>query len=166
MHAYISVIDKINNIIKYVAYSTFLLLAVLVFAQVVTRFVISYPLAWTEEISRYLTVYIVFLGSALAMRQRLHIAIDFLPEIVSAVNKKRLNMVILVICAVFFTALTYFGTVLTVTVAEQSTPTLQFSMAWAYAAIPLGSFMMLLNTIANILEWKTGEVTKSSGDIV
>lgn len=166
MHGYISVIDKINNIIKYAAYSTFLLLAALVFAQVVTRFVISYPLAWTEEISRYLTIYIVFLGSALAMRQRQHIAIDFLTEIVSAVNKRRLNIVILIICAVFFAALTYFGTVLTITVAGQSTPTLQFSMAWAYAAIPLGSFMMLLNTVANILEWKTGDVKENSGDIL
>lgn len=144
-------VEGINLLLKYVVSVMFIALAVLVFFQVITRFVIDYPLAWSEEISRYLMIYIVFLGSALAVKDRQHIAIDFLTEIVKPANKRRLNGVILVISSLFFIILTYFGFVLTFTVLDQATPTLRFSIAWAYAAIPIGSLLMLLNAIYSFI---------------
>ncbi|WP_156960092.1 hypothetical protein [Oceanobacillus manasiensis] len=41
---------------------------------------------------------------------------------------------------------------MTLTVLNQATPTLQFSMSWAYAAIPLGTLLLLLNTTAVMIE--------------
>ncbi|MGY4688320.1 TRAP transporter small permease [Salibacterium sp. K-3] len=150
MQQYIAAVDHLNKIVKYVASTMFVVLAVLVFFQVITRFVINFPLAWSEEISRYLTIYIVFLGSALAVRNREHIAIDFLMDVVSAAKKRKLQFIVSIISTVFFIILCYYGTVLTFTVIGQLTPTLQFSIAWVYAAVPLGSLIMALNGIANI----------------
>lgn len=147
MNGFKKFVEGVNLLLKYIVSVMFIALAVLVFFQVITRFVIDYPLAWSEEISKYLMIYIVFLGSALAVKDRQHIAIDFLTEIVSPANKRKLNGLILMICSIFFVILTYFGFVLTFMVIDQATPTLRFSIAWAYAAIPIGSLFMLLNAI-------------------
>jgi len=164
MKAYLNFVDKLNNIMKYIISAFFIVLAILVVLQVITRFVINYPLSWSEEIARYLMIYIVFIGSGLAMRRQQHIAIDFILETVSPKNKRRLNIIILWICAVFFTVLCYFGLQLTLIVIGQATPTLQFSMAWAYAAIPIGSLLMLLNVFALLIEFKTNRIARVEGD--
>lgn len=165
MEAYLNFIDRINNVVKYIVSILFIVLVILVFMQVATRFVINYPLSWSEEISRYLMIYIVFLGSALAVRTNDHIAIDFLLEIVSPKNKKRLNVITLLISALFFAMLTYFGFQLTLVVIGQATPTLQFSMAWAYAAIPVGALLMLLNVFAVLIQMRKKRTSETEGEV-
>src|SRR5699024_1662519 len=109
-------------------------------------------ISWSEEIAKYLMVYIVLLGSSLLVRKNGHIAIDFLLEIVNPEVKKKLDFIILIISMIFFSVLTFYGTELTLLVVGQSTPNLQFSMAWAYAAIPSGSLLMILNAFAVLFE--------------
>jgi TRAP-type C4-dicarboxylate transport system permease small subunit len=59
-------------------------LALVVFAQFFTRYVMNNSLAWTEEIARYLLICAAFAGSVMAMRKRSHIAVEvlhvFLPK--------------------------------------------------------------------------------------
>jgi TRAP-type C4-dicarboxylate transport system permease small subunit len=47
------------------------------FLQVFTRYVLNDPLSWTEEVARYLYVYIVFLGASAAISDRTHVGIDY-----------------------------------------------------------------------------------------
>ncbi len=91
MNTYVKIMDNINQWVKYLVSFLLVVLAILVVLQVTTRFVINIPLSWTEELAKYLMIYIVFLGSGLAMRHNQHIAIDFLWEIVNAKNKQRLQ---------------------------------------------------------------------------
>jgi len=154
MQTYLNFIHKVNRILKYIVSLVFIILSILVILQVITRFIVDYPLSWTEEISKYLMIYIVFLGSALAMRNHQHIAIDFLPEVLGGKNKHRLTVIVLWICILFFGALTYYGSILTVIVVGQASPTLQFSMSLAYAAVPIGSILMLLNAVAMLVEMR------------
>jgi TRAP-type C4-dicarboxylate transport system permease small subunit len=62
-------------------------LALVVFAQFFTRYVMNNSLAWTEEIARYLLICTAFAGSVMAMRKRSHIAVEalhvFLPKTLS-----------------------------------------------------------------------------------
>src|SRR5699024_4302115 len=161
MAKYIKFIDKINSLVKYIVSILFIVMVILVALQVLTRFVIDYPISWSEEVGRYLMVYIVFLGSGLLVRKNGHIAIDFLLEIINLDNRKRLEFVNLAISTIFFLILIYSGIQLTMVVLGQATPTLQFSMAWAYAAMPIGSILMLLNALAVFFEMTIdGENTK------
>lgn len=161
MAKYIKFIDKINSLVKYIVSILFIVMVILVALQVLTRFVIDYPISWSEEVGRYLMVYIVFLGSGLLVRKNGHIAIDFLLEIINPDNRKRLEFVNLAISTIFFLILIYSGIQLTMVVLGQATPTLQFSMAWAYAAMPIGSILMLLNALAVFFEMTIdGENTK------
>ena len=57
--------------------AVFWALAVVVFLQFFTRYVLNSSLGWTEEIARYLLIVVTFLGSAMAVRKRSHIAVEF-----------------------------------------------------------------------------------------
>lgn len=166
MAKYIKFIDKINKVARYTVSTMFTVMVILVAIQILTRFVIDFPISWSEEIARYLMIYIVFLGSALLVRKNGHIAIDFLLEIVNDKNKKRLNFVNLAISTVFFLVLVYSGIELTIVVIGQVTPTLQFSMAWAYAAMPLGAILMVLNALAVFFEMSIKGENKKEEEII
>ncbi|QQK75735.1 TRAP transporter small permease [Salicibibacter cibarius] len=165
MRTYLQVIDKMNDILKYVTSFFIALLAILVIIQVFSRFVINFPFIWSEEVARYAMVYVVFLGSALATRYNQHIAIDFLLQIVSEKKQNKLKIIITWVSILFFALLCYQGAILTVTVWEQTSPTTGLSMSWAYAAIPLGAGMMLLNALALLSEMKVSGIDEQEGDV-
>src|SRR5918995_1393469 len=62
----------------WVAFAVFWGLAVVVFLQFFTRYVINDSLAWTEEIARYLLTMVAYLGGAMAVRKFTHIHVEFL----------------------------------------------------------------------------------------
>lgn len=61
----------------WVTLATFWILAVVVFYQVFTRYVLNDAAGWTEEIARYLLIAVTFLGCSMAVRKNSHIQVDF-----------------------------------------------------------------------------------------
>ena len=59
-----------------VVFVIFWALFVTVFLQFFTRYVLNDSMVWTEEIARYLLIFITFIGSAMAMRKGSHIAVE------------------------------------------------------------------------------------------
>ncbi len=58
-----------------------ILMTLVVFIQVVLRYVFDAGIPWAEELTRYLMVWAGFLGGSLATRERRHISIDILPRL-------------------------------------------------------------------------------------
>src|SRR5258708_32333910 len=61
----------------WITLAVFWILAVVVFYQVFTRYVLNDAAGWTEEIARYLLIAVTFLGGAMAVRRSTHIQVDF-----------------------------------------------------------------------------------------
>ena len=80
--------------------------SLLLFVNVLLRYWFLAPIAWAEELSLYVMVWIVFVGSSVAIRTRGHIAIDLLPLVLSPVGRRRLAifiaLTVLAFLAVFF----------------------------------------------------------------
>ena len=69
-------------------------LAVVVFLQFFTRYVLNSSLGWTEEIARYLLIVVTFLGSAMAVRKRSHIAVEFCYRYFGPAGRHRLALAV------------------------------------------------------------------------
>jgi TRAP-type C4-dicarboxylate transport system permease small subunit len=123
-------------------------LLVTLFLQVFTRFITRDPLSWTEEVARYLYVYIVFLGSSAAVSDRTHVAIDFL--VLRLPRRGRLAVALLVnVCVLFVLAnLFYWGIRATLRQLNIPLVVLDIPYAWVYVVVPATAVLMTLRTLA------------------
>lgn len=152
MQQVVKMVDTLNKAVGYILALMLGIMSILIIAQVISRFFIHFPLTWSEELSRYLMVYIVFAGASLAMRHNKLISIELLPESLSYQKRKILLMIVMILSIVFFAILFFQGLTMIERVMLQTSASLGISMAVPYAAIPIGSLLLALNSIAFILE--------------
>ncbi|WP_422124348.1 TRAP transporter small permease [Planococcus sp. X10-3] len=152
MQIFLKIIDNFNKLVGLILALMLAVMSILILTQIFTRFVINYPLHWTEEVARYLMVYSVFLGAALALRQNKLIAIELLNQALGESKEKILKVIIMLISLVFFIILFFQGIEILGMVNVQTSAGLGISMAIPYAAIPVGAALMAINAIAVILE--------------
>ncbi|MFZ7946122.1 MULTISPECIES: TRAP transporter small permease [Bacillaceae] len=152
MQQVVKMVDTLNKAVGYILALMLGIMSILIIAQVISRFFIHFPLTWSEELSRYLMVYIVFAGASLAMRHNKLISIELLPESLSYQKRKILLMIVMILSIVFFAILFFQGLTMIERVMPQTSASLGISMAVPYAAIPIGSLLLALNSIAFILE--------------
>jgi len=126
----------------------FLSFVVLSFGQVILRYLLGMPLTWSEEISRYLFVWVVFLGGGVAARYRGHIVLDFLLGILP--RKVRIGLVLamgVLSLAMLLVLFAWQGWNLTLVSWRQESSATGLPVGCATLAIPVGGVLMALNTI-------------------
>ncbi|MDJ0831446.1 MAG: TRAP transporter small permease [Desulfobacterales bacterium] len=122
-------------------------------AQVWFRFILNDPLHWSEEIGRYLLVWITFIGAAVALRHRQHLGIDLLQNRVSSRIYHIVTMGANTLIQIFLVVIIYQGFTILGVVKFQKTPAMHISMALPYLAVPVGGCLMLINSLR--LTWET-----------
>lgn len=151
-------VDKIiNQILKAVVVLMLGVMSIVVFAQVVFR-IVHLSIPWSEELSKYLLIWSTFLGSALCIRRKSLVGLEFFLNSMTKRNQKILQTVLnLIVCAMLL-FLIRVGFWAVRQVWFQITPVLKQSMGLMYAAIPVGSVFMLVNEIiVTIYLWKGEE---------
>ncbi|WP_209124240.1 TRAP transporter small permease [Alkalihalobacillus sp. BA299] len=160
MSGMIKAIDKFNKILGILLAVLLIIMSVVIFYQVFSRFVLQESLRWSEELARYLMIWSVFIGSALAIRKLDLISVDALKELLSDRAKSILNIIVYIVCIGFLCVLIWYGIDIVGNVTRQTSPAMNISMAWPYSAIPVGSIFMMINCLAvilnNILKLKGG----------
>ena len=99
----------IRNVNDAVVVVLFLAMTITVIIQVFFRFVIQSPLRWTEELARYLMIWLVLMASAIAMRNRSHLQVDVLTSALPQKPKRILTAIVDLLTIVFLCIMTYFG---------------------------------------------------------
>lgn len=127
------------------------LMLVLVFVQVITRYVFSYTPYFGEELARYLFVWVVFLSLPLVARYGGHMAIETITSRVHGATLKILNIVADIFTIVFLCIMVWYGIQMVIRTNFQTSPALMIPMSWVYVVIPFGCAVMLLFTIANLI---------------
>jgi TRAP-type C4-dicarboxylate transport system permease small subunit len=118
------------------------------FAQVFTRYVIGDPLIWTEEVARYLFVWITLIGAAAAVRSHGHYGLDMLRHYAPPL-RAALGLLTMLVVTAFLALLLYTGIAETRQAALQMSPALQVRMHWAYLALPVGAALALFHVFAH-----------------
>lgn len=121
-----------------------LVTALVLFANVVLRYVFSASTSWAEELIRYLMIWITFIGGSVCVRKGAHIRMDFLLTMLPARVASALTRLVFLISAVFCGLLFWYSLrlVMFTVELEQMSPALEIPMWIPYVAMPLGSALM------------------------
>ena len=120
------------------------ILVVIVVASVVFRYVLNSPLEWSEEVGRYLMIWLGFLAASIAVRQGLHVGVDFVVQLAGPRGAVWLRGLARAATAIFLLIVMGYGFVLITALWTQWSPVLNIRMTWPYLAIPVGSLLMLI----------------------
>jgi TRAP-type C4-dicarboxylate transport system permease small subunit len=125
-------------------------LAVMVFANVALRFATDQSLLWVEELSRYLMIWLTFLGSGLVLRYGGHIGIDTLQDSLPR-HAAAIRGVILALCLMFFGFMVWLGFSYALFAWSQTTPIMQVPMGAVYLAMPIGFLLLIAHLL--LMAW-------------
>lgn len=160
MDVFIRKTDQVVN--KFLAAVTMVMLsamAVVVFAQVVSRFV-HVAIPWAQEFSQYTLIWTTFLGGALCIRKGAFTGLEIIYKIFPEKMAKGVTLVINALSAIFLLFLVIVGYRTSGLIFGQTSAVLKVSMGLMYAAIPTGSLFMLINICINSYYVVKGEDRK------
>jgi len=125
--------------------------------QVIVRLVLdsvglNLSVPWSEELSRYFMIWLIFLGAAYACRHAQLIALTVVVENIPAPLRRLANMAAALVCIAFYALLIYVGLAAFRAGFVEMSPVLQFPKAYIYVAMPIGGAVMILNTLAFLAE--------------
>ena len=122
--------------------------------QVVSRYVMTSPLAWTEELATMLFAWLVFVGASLALKKNEHFAIDVVVNLLPVAARKQARMLRHLAVLLFCVLLIGYGVRLAVMNWYVRTPMLEISRGWIYLSLPFGALLMLVRTVEMIRRGK------------
>jgi TRAP-type C4-dicarboxylate transport system permease small subunit len=143
---------------KLIAAVLVLLMAVMVCNvswQVISRYILKSPSSFTDELSRYMLIWLGMLGAAYVAGQDKHLAIDILPKKLNGKPRARLQVFIHLVLIVFVLAVLIFGgsnLVYITYILGQKSATLQIPLAYIYTIVPLSGFLMLYYQVHMLLK--------------
>lgn len=109
----------------------------LTFSQVVARYLAHHSLSWSEEVGRYIFVWISFLGLAAAFQSGAHVALNLLSELLSPLPRRVLAAINALFIVGLAVALFVGGIKLMQFGLNQRSPALDTPMYLVYAVIPV-----------------------------
>ena len=149
---------KIRNLIdKILSRALIAIMAVMVLNvlwQVFTRYVTGNPSSITDELARYLMIWIGILGAAYVSGKNLHVAIDILPSRTNSKTQEKLKSIVTVLVILFVlfafviggSRLVYLSYIL-----GQQSPALQIPLAVVYSILPISGLLIIFYKASDLL---------------
>ncbi len=148
----------IDKIISRFLILLMLLMLLQVVWQVVSRYILSHPSSFTDELSRFLLIWIGILGAGYAMGQKMHLSITLFPEWLGPSNKLKVEILINGIIFLFSVAILIAGgsrlVYITLTLGQTS-PALKIPLWVIYSVLPFSGLLTCYYCIANIADLST-----------
>ena len=146
-------IDKILESLL-VALMGFMVLNVL--WQVASRYLLNDPSSFTDELARYLLIWIGFLGAAYGTGKNIHLAIDILPaKINNPGHRKFHNQLVHGLIALFALLVMVVGglrLVYITLILDQRSSALDIPLGLVYLAIPLSGLLILFYSLSDSIK--------------
>ena len=128
-----------------------ILISLVVFLQVLFRYLLRQPLFWSEELPRYLLIWMTFLAAALAQKHDAHINISLALSRFPERARRAVRIFAHLVVLGFLGVLVYSGALVTNITAHHRSTALQIPMGLVYAALPVGATLMALYLLLQIV---------------
>ncbi len=136
--------------------------------QVFTRFIIKDPSSYTEELARFLLIWIGVLGASYALRTRSHLGIDLITQRLSARGQMILQTFVYGMVILFAIFVMIIGGIRLVDLTfslNQISAALGIKIGYVYTVIPISGFLMVLYSIVFICETIKSGGTAKPGEV-
>jgi len=141
-----TIYNFIDNIRRVMVVILFSIIIISCFVDVVLRYVPCLKsLGWTEEILRYLNVWIIFLGAGFAAKKGTHLAMTYFRGLFKPKHQAWIIKATYVAILIFLAIFTIFGAIKTIENIQQQVQAFPITIAWFYLAIPVGFFYMFID---------------------
>ena len=145
--------DFINNIVEILCAVFVGVIAVVLFANVVGRFIFSYSFKWSEELSRYLIIWVSMLITSTLVKNDELIKVDFFDTFWPPKLIKYRAYVYRALMYVLFFLLIKHGWAMALSGKMMTLFTMKISWFWPYLAIPLGAGLILFQlTVVTLID--------------
>jgi TRAP-type C4-dicarboxylate transport system permease small subunit len=128
------------------------LLLIVMTAQVLWRYAFNDPIYWSEELARYLFVWLTFLAASMAFRDRKHMAVDLIQPFLSPTARKWQGAIITSLLAVFFAVVLVISPEILRITFDQPSASLSIPIALLYLSFPFSILIMLIYLILDVVE--------------
>jgi len=138
--------QRVDNILGHILAFLMAVMTVDVLWQVCSRYILRSPSPYTDELARFLLIWIGILGAAYVAGQEKHLAIDLLPQKLEGRNKRRLHFFINLLIALFAIAVMVIGGTRLVFITfnlGQTSSALQVPLGYVYAVVPISGLLVV-----------------------
>ncbi|MFZ7305415.1 TRAP transporter large permease subunit [Avibacterium avium] len=132
-----------NKLEEWVGGVLFLLIFMILLAQIIARQIFDSPFIWSEDLAKLLFIYVAMFGISMATRTQQHVYIDFLTNLMPEKVRKVINSFVQLIIFICIFLFIYLG----FKVFLDSTfeiVSLQISEKWLYAPLPFISMLVMI----------------------
>lgn len=140
----------IEKVVLGVAGAGMALIAIIIFLQVIFRVIVKSSLSWSEEISRYLEVWIVFLTAGYALGKGQHICMDLLTHILPEKVNYILEKCNALIAIAFSIVCTYYSYQYMMSERMQTFASMNVSKVWVYVSMVIGFALCIFYSLINL----------------
>lgn len=151
--------QKIANMLDTILKPVLILLMVAMVSsvswQVISRYIFSSPSSWTEEVARFLLIWIGVLGAAYAFRTGVHLGLDVLPKKLSGTPASILKWFTLLVVMIFAVGVLIIGGISLVSLTwelKQYSAVLGLPIAFVYSVIPVSGTLICIYAIAAAMD--------------
>lgn len=144
-----------NKVLEILLVALMTILVLDVLWQVFSRYVLSSPSSFTDELAGYLLIWVSLLGAAYVTGRKEHLAIDIMLRKAQPARQKKIMLAIEVIILLFATTVMVVGGVwlmYTRFVLEVKSAALQLPLGFVYIVLPLSGLIICYYSIYHIVE--------------
>ena len=152
----VSILEKLslslNSFIEYLLFGLGLTMTLVVAVQVFFRYVLNQSLFWSEELARFLLVWLSFLGASVAYRRKVHPGIDVLTSRMPDIPRKLCAVIVHVVSLVFFLVMIFSGCRFAYFVRLQISPALYVPKWVIFSIVPVSGLVFLIHGLTFLLQ--------------
>jgi TRAP-type C4-dicarboxylate transport system permease small subunit len=142
----------VNLCIEHLAALVLAAITLFVFGNVVLRYVFNAPIAWGDEATQFVFIWLIFIGAVAAMKSGSHYSVTFLvdqlPRPIAILIEIMSDLAVIAICA----TLAWYGLKVTMLFSFQLSPSLEIPMTVVNSSLPLASLLMLVVRTIQMVE--------------
>lgn len=148
---------SVNHWVEYVLFGLGFAMSVVVAVQVFFRYALNHSLFWSEELARYLLVWLTFLGASVAYRRKMHPGIDIVYAMMPASIQRTISIFIHFISTVLFGVMIFYGIQFSYFVRLQISPALYLPKWIVFSIIPLSGIILMIHGVTFLVDGIKGK---------